>query len=535
MEKSSASLYQGSDSDTAFESNSYFRITDNNPAQQPIPTPQAQVAPRIPATGEIKGTCHPLTMPTRSVSTSSAMSSDEAIPGNDPSNTSELLAERLQAWKHAVGYLEAYITATEKVQRAHSKEYEKVLKTVESPLKEGHHFDQNMGGIASLFETIRTNTTGLANIHLETEKNIKGSVLPILDRLHKEIKNKSKEITAGAGKNAKEVEKVRNITQKHIELLGQHTAGFGVSGGKMSANDDPYVVQRGVYHRLGKQILEENNNKNDLINVQNNFALFESHIIEVIQQAMMTFNQFVGGQAQKVEQLYGEMLGTAQAVPLNFEWAGFVERNKEILVDPQTPDRTLDGITFPNQDHSCTRAVIEGTLERKSRNKLSMAGYSTGYYVVTPSKYLHEFKDSDNLRKDPTPELSIYLPDAVIGTTNGEKFNVKGKDVSKGIGGKFTGSSELQFKAHTASDANKWYEAISSVVGTAPASEPLSPAATGVVGPSESENKQASVPPAYAEKTGPAPVQTAGLTGGETVAIPVAISSGAAATNPEKI
>ncbi|EKD15157.1 PH domain-containing protein [Drepanopeziza brunnea f. sp. 'multigermtubi' MB_m1] len=468
-----------------------------------------------------KSASHPLTMPTRSVSTSSAMSSDEAIPGNDPSNTSELLAERLQAWKHAVGYLEAYITATEKVQRAHSKEYEKVLK--------------NMGGIASLFETIRTNTTGLANIHLETEKNIKGSVLPILDRLHKEIKNKSKEITAGAGKNAKEVEKVRNITQKHIELLGQHTAGFGVSGGKMSANDDPYVVQRGVYHRLGKQILEENNNKNDLINVQNNFALFESHIIEVIQQAMMTFNQFVGGQAQKVEQLYGEMLGTAQAVPLNFEWAGFVERNKEILVDPQTPDRTLDGITFPNQDHSCTRAVIEGTLERKSRNKLSMAGYSTGYYVVTPSKYLHEFKDSDNLRKDPTPELSIYLPDAVIGTTNGEKFNVKGKDVSKGIGGKFTGSSELQFKAHTASDANKWYEAISSVVGTAPASEPLSPAATGVVGPSESENKQASVPPAYAEKTGPAPVQTAGLTGGETVAIPVAISSGAAATNPEKI
>jgi hypothetical protein len=39
-----------------------------------------------------------------------------------------LLAERLQAWKHAVGYLEDYVSATEKVEKAHAKEYEKVLK-----------------------------------------------------------------------------------------------------------------------------------------------------------------------------------------------------------------------------------------------------------------------------------------------------------------------------------------------------------------------------------------------------------------------
>ena len=72
--------------------------------------------------------------------------------------TSSLLLERLQAYKHTCGYLENYITETEKVHKAHAKEYEKVLKTVSSPLKEGHHFDQNLGGIAGLFENIRTNT-----------------------------------------------------------------------------------------------------------------------------------------------------------------------------------------------------------------------------------------------------------------------------------------------------------------------------------------------------------------------------------------
>jgi len=466
---------------------------------------------------------HPVTMPNRQVSMASTASNDDAVPGNDPTDTSSLLAERLQAWKHAVGYLEDYISATEKIAKAHAKEYEKVLKTISNPLKEGHHFDQNLGGIAGLFENMRQNTQGLINTNLETEKNLKGSVLPILDRLHKEIKNKAKELASGAVKSAKEVEKARNTTQRHIELLGQHSAGFQSSGGKTPPSDDPYVLQRGVYHRLGKQVMEENNNRNDLISVQNNFGQFEAHIIEVIQSALASFNQFVGGQAQKEQQLYSDILGTAQCIPSNFEWSGFVSRNGNMLVDPNTPERTMESISFPNQDHPSTKPLIEGSLERKSRNKLSMSGYSTGYYVVTPSKYLHEFKDSDNLRKDPVPELSIYLPEATIGSPSGEKFHIKGKDLSGGIGSKLSGSSELQFKAHTAADAQKWAEVIRSVIGSAPVdvSEPATPVSP--VSPVSPIEKKNTIPPAYAaDGNHPAPLQTQGITGGETVTSPTA-------------
>ncbi|KAE8453470.1 hypothetical protein EG329_010331 [Mollisiaceae sp. DMI_Dod_QoI] len=471
---------------------------------------------------------HPVTMPTRQFSASSAMS-DDAVPTSDPKDTSSLLEERLRAWKHAVGYLEEYITATEKAEKAHAKEYEKVLKTIQNPLKEGHHFDQNMGGIAGLFENMRVNTQGMANTHLETEQNLKGSVLPILDRLHKEIKNKSKELASGASKGAKEVEKARNTTQKHIELLGQQTASFESSGGRMHAHEDPYVVQRGVIHRLGKQVMEENNNRHDLISVQQNFAQFEAHIIEVIQQALASFNQFVGGQAQKVQQLYADMLATAQRVPPDMEWKGFVERNRAMLADPNAPERTVEGIVFPNQHHKAVKPLIEGTLERKSRNKLSMSGYSSGYYVVTPSKYLHEFKDNDNIKRDPQPEMSIYLPDAVIGSTNGEKFNVKGKDgkstfFSKGLSSKLSGSSEIQFKAHSPSDAQKWFEVIRAVAGASPSaamtSEPTSPV-------SPIDTKNVSQPPQYAQNSSPvaaqkqpAPLQTTGVTGGDNVASP---------------
>lgn len=45
-----------------------------------------------------------------------------------------MLAERLQAWKHMVGYLEDYVEAVEKVHGRQAKEYEKVLKvSVDTP------------------------------------------------------------------------------------------------------------------------------------------------------------------------------------------------------------------------------------------------------------------------------------------------------------------------------------------------------------------------------------------------------------------
>jgi len=407
-------------------------------------------------------------MPSRSATTATNTSilSDDAVPETDPTTTAGLLAERLQAWKHAVGYMEEYMGAVEKIHKEQAKEYEKVLKTISKPLREGHHFDQTLGGVAGFFENMRANTQALVNSNAETEKNIKGSVLPILERLHKEIKNKSKELAHGAGKAAKEVEKARNTTQKQIELLGQQTAGFESTGGKMSAHDDPYVVYRGVIHRLNKQVMEENNHRNDLIAVQNNFESFEAHIIQVMQQAMEAFNQFAGGQAERVRALYNDMLGSAQRIPSDFEWQRFVARSGDTLINPNDPPRTVDSIEFANMNHGSTKPLIEGSLERKSRNKLSW-GYQTGYYVVTPSKFLHEFKDSDNLRNDPKPELSIYLPDATIGSPNGDKFNVKGKDRSKSMSSKLVGSAELAFKAHTAADAERWFQVIRDVAGAA--------------------------------------------------------------------
>jgi hypothetical protein len=439
-----------------------------------------------------------------------------------------LFNERLQAWKHACGYLEDYIKATEKLHHSHGKEYEKVLKTVSSPLKEGHHFDQQLGGVAGMFESIRSNTTGISNLNYETEKVLKGTILPIFERLHTEVKSKTKELTKGAGKGSKLVDKARNTTQSHIEKLGQQTAAWDATGGKIHAHDDPYLLQRGVRHRLNKQIIEENNNRQDLIQVQNSFAQFEAHVLQTIQHGIGQFNQVVAKQADQTKLMYGDITSTAQRIPTDFEWNGFVHRNSNILIDPQAPPRTLANVQFPNMNHPATQPLVAGSLERKSKLTRS---YKAAYYVVTPSKYLHEFNTDDDLAKDPTPENSLFLPDCVVGALDGAKFAIKGKDVSKGkLGVNISTTHEYQLKAHTATDAQTWYQIIKSAAGQVTAELPEASAPTSPV--TQSGSQDSSLDAALADQKHPAPLQTQGITDTEKVASPVQATPASATIAP---
>jgi hypothetical protein len=392
-------------------------------------------------------------------------------------------------------------------------------------LREGNHFDQSLGGVAGLFENIRSNTQGISNYEVETGKNLKGSVLPIFERLHTEIKNKVKELDKGAANGAKTVDKHRNTTQKHIELLGQHSAQFESSGGIVDAKNDPYVLQKGVYHRLNRQIIEENNNNQDIIVVQNNFAAFEAHVIEVIQQGLEMFLQFSAGNADNTKALYANVLETAQAIPGDMEWNKFVARSGKDLVDPSAPPKALETTSFPNQNHAATKAIIEGTLERKGK---IMKSYDTGYYAITPSGFLHEYKDNDNLRKDPVPEMSLYLPDCTIGGVSGQKFNVKGKDSSKGkVGGTFSSTHEYAFKAHSDSDAIKWHEILVTASGQAQSGAYTSAPTSPIVSNEQRTVSGQTGPPAYSPSQETAnPMVAVNTASGEGTGTPTKVFSG---------
>jgi hypothetical protein len=205
------------------------------------------------------------------------------------------------------------------------------------------------------------------------------------------------------------------------------------------------------------------------------------------------------------------MIATGQRIPSDFEWNGFIQRNSAVLIDPHAPPRSMTNVSFPNQGHKATQPLLAGSLDRKGK---LMRKFDTSYYVVTPSKFLHQFSTDDDIAKDPVPEISLYLPDCVVGGIDGQKFNVKGKDVSKGkLGVSVSMSHEYQFKAHTIPDAQIWHEVLRDCAGQvtneAPISEPNSPA---IAQHSNSGSSTAAQP---------APLHTQGITGDDKVMSPV--------------
>ena len=226
----------------------------------------------------------------------------------------------------------------------------------------------------------------------------------------------------------------------------------------------------------------------------------------------------MSGQADRQKAMYGDIAANSSAIPLDFEWGGFVKRNSNVLINPNAAPPTMEGVSFPNQSHRATKPLVEGSLERKSRG-IGM-GYKSGYYAVSPAGYLHQFKDNDNYHSDPTPEVSLFLPDSTIGAVDGQKFTIKSKDSSGNkLSQKMSMSSEFQFKAHTSSDAEKWHQVISAQTQATTASLPTSPTESRDVTPIQTRHQQQP--------------QEQGIAGGEMSAAPTSAGpQSATATSP---
>lgn len=187
--------------------------------------------------------------------------------------------------------------------------------------------DQTVGGIASFFENVRANTASLSTVHADTATALKSQVLPIIERLYKEIKDRSKHVQHECERASKLVAKTRNATQTQIELLGQHTSSFQSAGGssttghhshglhlhlhssgsKPKPENDPWILKRKVLHNLAKQVQEENVQQNDLIGVQKHFGEFEAHIVKTMQDAIREFDMVLAAGRDKERKLYNDI------------------------------------------------------------------------------------------------------------------------------------------------------------------------------------------------------------------------------------
>lgn len=426
--------------------------------------------------------------------TATANPKKDALASDIPDPTNVLLA-RLENWKQTVNILVDYFETLAATQKHTTAGLEKAKKAVSdapkfdyaepsSPTAAGAGAgaggapdgssalstasgvggeSQEATGIAEGFANLRTKTDALINKPIETEAQFKQAVFPQLATLKGDIEKHLKGLKGPGLKTQKEVEKARSSTQKYIELLGQHVSSFGTGRLEKPKNElDPYVIKREVLASLNEQVIRENTQADSIISTQNNFQTLERHIVQVIQQSVYIVHQTVCDYSSAQIETFQSISDQFQGIQPDHEWNNFVANSNGVLIPEDAQKRELSNLTFSNADHESTIPIIEGILQRKSA---LVKQYNSGYFVLTPTKFLHQFKSQD-ATLDPLPEFSLYLPDCSLGkaatqSSGKYKFVITGKEKGTFIAKKHA----FAFKASTYSEMVAWHEALAKAVG----------------------------------------------------------------------
>ena len=236
--------------------------------------------------------------------------------------------------------------------------------------------------------------------------------------------------------------------------LATDVSVFKNSPMNITAKTDPFIANQAVLRQLNKQVNEENLLQKSIIIIQQSSAHFEESLIRSIQSAWATYDEWLSRSSVTVQGIWRGLADQMNALEADREWLAFAARTDHLL-DPETPLRSPDVITYPSKEDPTVMPVHTGLLERKQRFTRT---FRESYYVLTPAGFLHEYESSDAFGGK-GPVFSLFLPMCTLGpaskaTSKAHKFYIEGR--KDGSGTTKTGGSIKRGLSLSGMSAHGW-------------------------------------------------------------------------------
>lgn len=384
-------------------------------------------------------------------------------------DSTAILIQRLDQWRKALELVSQYIVGYEHIHAGITAHLEKTLKNITEFPSFSQLQDQREppkgtpenpadATLSNVFVNMQSSVNALLQRSATTTNGIKTTVLPHLEQVQNDIEKHYKTLKVQGNKGIREIEKARETTQKFVEQLGKVTSSFGTR--PLTNQEDPYIIHRRVDVAVQDQIAKENIQAEAALGIQRNFASLENSIMETVRQSLVSLanlNETFDDDERTMNANISKMFSD---INMEQEWERFSTANSEHLVPSTNYQRDIAYVTYNNKNHASTRPLIQGPLQRKGT---VLKSYNTGYYVLTPSGFLHQFKAADP-SQDSAPELSLYLPECQISKSSqpgSYTFKIVGKDSLKMI----TTRHKFAFKTTSQHDLDQWFSALGRVTG----------------------------------------------------------------------
>ncbi|KAH7867617.1 uncharacterized protein C8R40DRAFT_1064605 [Lentinula edodes] len=331
---------------------------------------------------------------------------------------SDILIARFIAWKGVLKQLVLYFRGVAGIQHYSAREMVRLGGVIQVPFRGDAGFIGGEGGLQEVFYKLREE--GIRSVAEEYEgfgRTIEGSIVRHLEKLRGEVKMHIKNIQNDTGKLATTVSRERELSTSLISALATSISTYKNTPLALSSHpkQDPYISNLAVQRQLRTQVNAENLLQKSLIITQANSASFEEGIVQAIQGAWATYEEWRVRMTANVERHHAGVAGAFAGLDPTVEWVSLSARTDHLL-DPDTPLREPRFIRYPCKDDPCVVGVHEGVLLRKRRY---VRRWREARYVLTPAGFLHEFRD-DNVDADgvETPVFSLFLPECTLGPPN---------------------------------------------------------------------------------------------------------------------
>ncbi|KAG0150952.1 hypothetical protein CROQUDRAFT_37461 [Cronartium quercuum f. sp. fusiforme G11] len=368
---------------------------------------------------------------------------------------SDILIERFQIWKSVCSSLIIFFKGVSRIETNTSSELYRLGDAVHEVLPLRTSLFMTEGGLQDILYGIRDNTQAIAEEHDAIAKTVNSSIVLHLEKLKKEVKLHIRNIIQDTGKLASLVAAERETSTKLITSLARSIALVKSNPIAVESRQDPWLCNHIVLEQLRKQVYEENMLQKSILIMQTNSAQFEEALVRAIQTVWSIYDEYNDRKSVEVHNRWANSTQLVQSISPNTEWLAFSSR-KDSLLDPDTPLRKPQKITYPGDRDPSTMAIHQGILQRKKRFTKS---YSEGYFVVTPAGYLHEFKSSD-LSKTPTPELSIFLFDSTLGAPTPARARNHKFSLFLGKRTTFVREQAYTFRTRSHAELMGWWEVL---------------------------------------------------------------------------
>ncbi|KAK9760420.1 hypothetical protein K7432_015545 [Basidiobolus ranarum] len=379
-----------------------------------------------------------------------AANAAEALP-------SDIFEQRLYAWKSTIKQLILYFQTIAEVEQQSARGYSKAFNSLQVPLKEGHHLlPVGNNGVQDVTVAVNNTSQQLFEHHTEFAKCITDQIVGNLSRLKAEIKTRllstKKEIIGHESNLGRERQTSAKIISEYDQAC--HAADSHTSASIKPTPTDPWLVYNGLQRQLHKQIIEENGFHKSMISTQKSLEIFEASIVETLKTTLESYYKWRTTYTTKLLEQINVANEAITTLTPNLEWNAFFEKNKPPLIDPQSPETSIEAINYPNKENQLTVPKKYGVMERQGGMFKSAR---KDHCFITPSGFLHGYSNAD-----PTtgaPEFSIHLPSSVL--RGYSEANLAFEVAEKGSGGLFhRAEHSYVFKFLTKDELANWWSAI---------------------------------------------------------------------------